>query len=100
MTFKKVCSRCLVPWEGFGLYCNACRTIDAINNPKPPVYNTAPVTAPNSYDPDEVLGSFALLGGWVLIDWYFFNWFFTKVMLLVVKWCWAITGGLLWDILT
>lgn len=101
----KLCSRCWAPWNGIGPICNACRTIDAINNPKPAAAGGGgyvPTQQPQYEDTTisgDVLVPFVLLGAWITLDWWLFNWFFTKVMWMVVKICWALTGGLVWDLI-
>jgi len=99
MSTPKLCSRCWTPWNGIGTICNACRTIDAINTPKPAGGGAPAISVNQTYSTPIDFSAFILLGAWILIDWNFFNWFFTKVMWMVVKICWALTGGLVWDLL-
>jgi hypothetical protein len=79
-TTPRSCFRCGTPWSGYGNTCNACKTIDAINDPSPMV--TAGSASANGDMPLPM--ALVIIGIFLLID-YNLNFFICKIMWLLLK---------------
>jgi hypothetical protein len=80
MTYStpRSCFRCGTPWSGYGVTCNACKTIDAINDPK------SSVTGSSTNADMPLPMALVIIGIFLLID-YNLHFFICKFIWLLFK---------------
>ncbi len=83
MTYREPirCVKCLNPWSGWGIICNECRTIDAINNQGS---TTSESSSPRSESMPGPIFTAVIWGTFLLID-YNLNFAMCKVMWILLK---------------
>jgi hypothetical protein len=78
-TSPRSCFVCGTPWSGYGVTCNACKTIDAIKG-----QNTVVSTSSSTSSDIPLPLALLIIGAFLLVD-YNLNFFICKFILLLFK---------------
>lgn len=93
MAYTWKCVRCQSPWNGIGIYCNGCQTVDALDRQNT-ILSTRSSGGGGGGGGGGGLGTIIIA---VILDSIFFNFTLTKIIWMVTK-CGAffLFGGPFW----